>query len=97
MKVEKLKDMLVCMGLNEYAKLVIGYIGRGDHKVSIVKEGDYYNVYTSSEKGQPYIQGEKLSENDACEEVISIFNEYKNEYEYFVRKGIIDGSYKTKF
>ncbi|MBQ6456860.1 MAG: hypothetical protein IJH95_08155 [Mogibacterium sp.] len=90
MTVKKLKDILACLKLDKYAYLSINEIGRGPRRISIVGENDKYDVFTSNEKGNVTKEGENLSEKDACEMVIKIFQDEKYLYDYYESKGILE-------
>lgn len=90
MSIKNLKDILVCLELDKYAYLSINDIGRGPRRISIVEENGQFDVYASNERGYVTKAGESLSEKDACEMVIQLFQDEKYLYDYYESKGKLE-------
>lgn len=90
MTIETLINKIKDLGLDKYAFLSVGSIGRGDRRISIVENGGAYDVYISNERGYVDKEGEGLTESRACEMVFSFFEEAKALYEYYEAKGTLE-------
>lgn len=92
MNKKSLEEMLTCLELIKYAYLCVDHIGRGPRRISIVENNNKFDVYTSNERGSVLKKGENLSEKEACELVVRLFETAKRVYEKYEKEGSLEES-----